>query len=60
MKDQLIKLSNDLYVGEQEYLYLVEVPKTDATKFTSDEADKIIEYLGEGEKVPFNEFDPYN
>ena len=54
MKDQLIKLSNDLYVGEQEYKYLVEVPKTDATKFTSDEADKIIEYLGEGEKVPFD------
>ena len=51
---------NDLYVSEEEYRYLVEVPKKDAMKFTSDEADKIIEYLGEGEKVPFNEKNPNN
>ena len=55
MKDTIIKVGVK-FISEKDYKHLVEVDtKEKATPFTNDEADQIIEYLGEGEKVPFDE-----
>lgn len=55
MKQVIIRLKNGKYVREEEWKYLVESPKEDATQFGEEEANKIIEHLGEGEKESIDE-----
>ena len=49
----LILLQNQNFIVEKDYERLVEIDNEEkATKFSEKDANSIIEYLGEGEKVP--------